>query len=83
MNINWKLRLSNKVTLTSLVVSVAALVYQVLGLFGITPGISESDMITVLGMVINVLAVLGVVVDPTTQGITDSAQALDYEKPSK
>ena len=29
------------------------------------------------------LAVLGVFVDPTTAGVSDSAQALGYEKPKK
>ena len=30
-----------------------------------------------------ILAILGVVTDPTTAGITDSAQALEYTEPKK
>ena len=32
-------------------------------------------------MVIDLLVLLGVVVDPTTEGISDSAQAMAYEAP--
>ena len=30
-----------------------------------------------------VLSILGIVVDPTTEGVSDSIQALDYKKPKK
>ena len=81
MNINWKLRLQNKATLTALVMALVALVYQVLGLFGVVPKISEDELTTVIGMVINLLCLLGIVVDPTTDGVSDSARALTYDTP--
>lgn len=83
MKINWKLRLKNKVSLTAIILAIIALVYQVLGLCGITPGISENQAIEVAGMVINLLCLLGIVVDPTTDGVSDSTQALDYNAPKK
>lgn len=83
MKINWKLRLKNKVSLTAIILAIIALVYQVLGLCGITPGISENQAIKVAGMVINLLCLLGIVVDPTTDGVSDSTQALDYNAPKK
>ena len=83
MKINWKLRLQNKVILTAIVLAVIALVYQVLGLFGVVPAVSQSDVVTTAGMVINVLVLLGIVVDPTTDGAGDSDQALTYEEPRK
>ena len=83
MKINWKLRLKNKVSLTAIILAIIALVYQVLGLCGITPGISENQAIEVAGMVINLLCLLGIVVDPTTDGVSDSTQALDYSAPKK
>lgn len=83
MKINWKLRLKNKVSLTAIILAIIALVYQVLGLCGITPGISENQAIEVAGMVINLLCLLGIVVDPTTDGVSDSTQALDYSVPKK
>lgn len=81
MNINWKLRLQNKTTLTAIILALVALVYQVLGLFGVVPKISQDELTTVIGMVINLLCLLGIVVDPTTDGVSDSARALTYDEP--
>lgn len=83
MKINWSLRLKNKTTLTAIILAVIALVYQVLGLFGVVPGISESQITEVAGMVINLLCLLGIVIDPTTSGVSDSNQAMAYSTPKK
>ena len=81
MNINWKLRFQNKTTLTAIILALVALVYQGLGLFGVAPTISQDELTTVIGMVINLLCLLGIVVDPTTDGVSDSARALTYDTP--
>lgn len=81
MNINWKLRLQNKATLAALIATVVAFVYQVLGIFGVVPAISQDTVITGAGIVLNILVAIGVVVDPTTEGINDSEQAMAYENP--
>lgn len=81
MKINWKLRFQNKTTLTAIILALVALVYQVLGLFGVVPKISEDELTAVIGMVINLLCLLGIVVDPTTNGVSDSARALTYDTP--
>ena len=83
MNINWKLRLQNKATLTALVMALVALVYQVLGVFGIVPRVSQDQVTTIISMVINILCLPGIVIDPTTKKIGDSVRALSYEKPRK
>ena len=83
MKINWKLRLQNKATLTALVMALVALVYQVLGVFGIVPRVSQDQVTTIISMAINILCLLGIVVDPTTAGVSDSVRALSYEKPRK
>lgn len=82
MKINWKLRLQNKATLTAIVVSIISLVYQVLGLLDIVPSISENELINISGMIINLLVLLGIVVDPTTSGVEDSNRAMNYEVPN-
>lgn len=81
MNINWKLRLQNKATLAALIATVVAFVYQVLGIFGVVPAISQDTVITSAGIVLNILVALGVLIDPTTAGINDSEQAMTYENP--
>ena len=81
MNINWKLRFQNKTTLTALVLALVALVYQVLGVCGVVPRVTQDQITTIISMVINVLCLLGIVVDPTTAGVGDSTQALSYDTP--
>ena len=81
MTINWKLRFKNKTTLVAILVGIVALVYQICGLLGIVPGISENEVTNIIATVVDVLVLLGVVVDPTTSGIGDSEQALTYTEP--
>ena len=79
--INWKVRIQNKTTLTAIIMVTIALIYQICGLLGIVPPIAESDLVTTAGMIINLLVLLGIVTDPTTAGIKDSQQALTYKEP--
>lgn len=81
--INWKLRLKNKTTLLAIVTAVIALIYQVLGMLGIVPGVSQSEVVQTVGLIINILAMVGIVTDPTTQGVSDSDRALGYDKPAE
>mgnify|MGYP003508328761 CR=1 FL=1 len=83
MKINWALRFQNKVTLTAIVLGVVALIYQCLGMLGIAPTITQNEIIQVAAMVIDLLVLLGVVVDPTTAGVSDSERALNYSEPNK
>lgn len=76
--LNWKLRLKNKTTLIALIAALAALIYQILGAFGVAPGISEDTVLEIAGLAVNALCLLGIVVDPTTQGVADSDRALEY-----
>lgn len=80
--INWKLRLKNKTTLVTLVIAVLSLLYMALGIFGITPRVAQEEIVNLIMMLINILVILGIVVDPTTEGINDSDRAMDYDEPS-
>ena len=80
---NFILRLKDKTCLVALISSSIAFVYQILGIFEVVPVISESEITQICGIVINLLVTLGVIVDPTTQGIADSKQALEYTEPKK
>lgn len=82
MKINWKLRLKNKTVFASLLACTVAFIYQVLGILGITAPIAESEAAQIIGLLTNVLAVLGVLVDPTTKGACDSNRALTYKEPN-
>ena len=81
MNINWALRLKNKATLTALIAAALAFGYQVAGIFGIVPPVSQDAVAQDAMLVVNLLVALGVVVDPTTQGVGDSSRAMEYTEP--
>ena len=55
MKINWKLRLQNKTTLAAIVAAIIALVYQILGLIGVVPAVSQGVVEQTASMVINLL----------------------------
>ena len=81
MNINWKLRFQNKATLVAIVLQGVTLVYGVLALLGVTPGIGQDEITNVLYILVELLCLLGIVVDPTTKGVGDSGQAMGYQEP--
>lgn len=83
MQINWKLRLKNKTTVAALLAALVAFVYQVCGIFGVVPLVSQDQALTFVSIILTVLVSLGILVDPTTAGLGDSKRAMGYEKPAK
>lgn len=81
--INWKVRFKNKTFVVAFVTAVVAFFYQLLGLLEIVPAVSQDNVMQIIMLVINLLATFGIIADPTTAGITDSTQALNYSKPKK
>lgn len=83
MNINWKVRAKNKSFWVAFIPALLLLVQQVLAVFGVTLDFGElqSQLVAIVGTVFALLAILGVVADPTTVGVTDSIQALGYDEP--
>ena len=78
MKINIKARLKNKMFILSASALVVSFVYQMLSAFDIVPKISESEISGLVTMLVNILAFFGVLVDPTTEGISDSERAMTY-----
>lgn len=83
MKINWKVRLKNKTFLASLLALTITFIYDLLAMLGITPSMDENALLTIVDTVLKVLCLMGVVMDPTTQGINDSDRAMTYETPAK
>lgn len=83
MKINWKVRLKNKYFWFAAIPVVLLLIRQVLEIFGVSLDLSglEGQLLDVVETAFVALALAGVVVDPTTAGIFDSALALTYETP--
>ena len=78
MKLNLKARGQNKVFVLSVAGLVITFVYQALSMFGITVPISQSETSELITMGINILAFVGVLVDPTTEGFSDSERAMTY-----
>ena len=71
MKINWKMRFRNKTWFVTFMGAVLTIVYQILGMVGISVPVSQDALTNILMMVVNLLVLLGVIIDPTTSGVTD------------
>ena len=81
--INWKVRIRNKQFWVSVIPALALVVQAVAAVFG-----WELDFSSLVGKILGVvdavfalLVILGVVVDPTTAGVSDSIRAMGYSEP--
>lgn len=83
MNINWTVRLRNKTWWLAVVPAVLLLVQAVAAPFGYQWdfGVLNEQIAAIINAAFAVLALVGVVADPTTEGVSDSLQALGYEHP--
>ena len=81
--INWKVRLKNKAFWVAIIPTSLLLVQVVANVFGYTLDLGDlgNKLLEVVNVVFMLLAILGVVTDPTTEGVGDSKQALTYENP--
>lgn len=83
--INWTVRLKSKQFWIGLVGIIGTMVSVIANSFGLT--IDANAWVTALDGVVTaifaVLALVGVVADPTTSGLSDSAQAMGYTEPKK
>ncbi len=83
MKINWSVRVRNK-TFWLAVIPAALLLLQAVGEalgFPLELGGLGDKLLGVVNALFALLALLGVVNDPTTQGTGDSQQALGYQVP--
>ena len=81
--INWKVRLKNKMFWISLVPLVLVVIKSITEKFGVsidTEGI-QGFIYDVIELVFYVLIGIGIVNDNTTKGLSDSYNALTYDKP--
>lgn len=81
MNINWKVRLKSGPFWVGLISLVLTLIYTLLNMAGIVPQFEQKQVMDIVVMLLQILAFIGVVSDPTTKGIEDSEQAMGYNEP--
>lgn len=85
MKINWVVRLKNKSFWLAIIPAVLLLIQAVADVVGypLDFGDISEKLIAVVNAVFVVLSILGIVNDPTTDGIGDSTRALTYTSPNK
>lgn len=85
MKINWKVRIKNKAFWMAIIPAVLLLAQQVLAIFGIRFDYSliNEQLLGIVGTVFTILAILGIVNDPTTKSLSDSGLAMTYEEPKE
>lgn len=83
MKINWKVRIKNKAFWLLAIPAVLLLVEAVAAVFGLALdlGALGNRLVDVVKAAFTVLAILGIVNDPTTATLSDSDNALTYTEP--
>ncbi len=83
MNINWKVRIKNKAFWVFAIPAIILLVERVAAVFGFALDLGEigNRLVDVVEAAFVVLAILGIVNDPTTESLSDSDNAMTYDKP--
>lgn len=85
MKINWIVRIKNKAFWLAIIPAVLLLIQAVADVVGyqLDFGDISDKLIAVVNAVFVVLSILGIVTDPTTDGISDSTRAMTYTTPNK
>lgn len=83
--INWKVRIRNKNFWLAVIPAAALLVQSVAAAFGYGLELDElgGRLMAVVNQLFALLAILGIVNDPTTAGLEDSEQAMLYDRPKE
>lgn len=83
MKINWTVRFKNKAFWVALIPAFLLLAQQIASVFGFTLDLTtlQEQALGIVGTVFTLLALFGVVNDPTTSGTSDSDQAMTYTEP--
>lgn len=83
--INWQVRIKNRNFWIALIPAIIVLIQVAASIFGFTLdlGTIGNKLIALVDAIFVVLAILGIVNDPTTDGLSDSTRAMGYTEPHK
>lgn len=83
--INWRVRIKNRLFWLSFIPALILTVQAVAALFGIQIDLTDvqDKVLDLVNAVFVLLAVMGVVADPTTEGLEDSTLAKTYTEPKR
>lgn len=82
--INWKVRLKNVNFWLAAIPAVLLVAQSAAALFGFSLHVDavQGKLLDLTNAVFGLLTILGIVNDPTTHGLGDSARALGYREPN-
>ena len=83
MKINWKVRFKHKHFLLAFFALIWMVVQQVASLFGFDITIYNEQVTGIFHSILAILILLGIVVDPTTDSMSDSKETQEYKTPKK
>ncbi len=83
--LNWKVRIKNKAFWLALVPALLLLIQAGAALVGVTIDLGElgNRLLSFVNTAFVLLSLLGVINDPTTQGLSDSSLAMTYKEPKQ
>jgi phi LC3 family holin len=81
MKVNWKVRFKNKTWLSMFISLIVGFVFNILKLFDVFPVVTENIIMNAVNQVLTFLGLIGVLIDPTTAGLSDSNRAMTYVEP--
>lgn len=81
--INWRVRVRNKMFWLSLIPACLLFAQVVAAPLGVTLVTDDlnNQLLAIVNALFGLLTLLGIVTDPTTEGVSDSLQALGYSEP--
>ena len=83
--INWQVRIKNRNFWITLIPAIIVLLQVAASIFGFVIDLGDigNKLIALVDALFVVLAILGIVNDPTTDGLKDSERAMGYIEPHK
>lgn len=83
--INWLVRVKNKAWWLAMIPAVLWLIQAIAAVFGYTLDLGDlgNKLKAVVESVFGVLVLMGITIDPTTKGLSDSERALQYDEPKE
>lgn len=81
MNINWKVRIRHRQFWVAIVSASVLLANHIASLFNIDITLISFKIQQLLETILLILTLFGIIIDPTTEGVNDSSQVMDYTKP--
>ena len=81
MKINWKVRIRHRQFWVALISAFVLIANHVASLFNVDITLVSAKIQQLLESLLLLLALFGIIIDPTTAGVKDSSQAMVYVKP--